>query len=133
MNSVFETHQELGYLTIPLGTEFNIIRFSRFDWFAEGGLRYNHALQDATTFTSRVIHAGEDMNVVGEEMRSHPTYTRNYLDYYLGTGLNYQFSERFLISGSARYFRNMTRVNLQENLSTQVRGFNLTIGLTYIF
>lgn len=133
MQSELETHQEVRYLSIPLGVEYNIIRFSRFSWFAETGIRYNRALKDAASFTSRILHEGHDMDVVGEEMTGHPTYTENYLDLYLGTGINYQFSKSFQISGSARYFNSITNVNFQDNMSTHVRGLNFKIGLVYIF
>ena len=133
MYSAMETHQELRYLSIPLGVEYNIMRFSRFNWFAEGGLRYNRALKDATQFTSRVLHEGHDMDVVDEEMTSHPTYTENYLSFYVGTGLNYQFSKSFQINTSGRYFGSITKVNLQDNLSTYVHGYNLKLGVVYIF
>lgn len=133
MYSVMETHQELKYLSIPLGVEFNIIRFSRFNWFADAGVRYNRALKDATQFTSRVLHNGHDMDVVTEQMTGHPTYTENYLNFYVGTGINYRFSKSFQISGAANYFGNITKVNLQQNMSTYVHSFNLKFGIVYIF
>ncbi|MCF6341807.1 MAG: hypothetical protein L3J31_03255 [Bacteroidales bacterium] len=133
MQSVLETHQEIRYFSIPLGIEFNIIRFSRFNWFAETGVRYNRALKDATQFTSRILHNGDEMQVVAEEMTSHPAYTENYLNFYIGTGVNYQFSKSFQISGSARYFGSITNVNLQDNMSTYVHGFSLKIGISYLF
>jgi hypothetical protein len=133
MTTTFETHQDIRYLSIPLGVEYNIIRANRFAWFVEGGVRYNRALRDATSFSSRVLHEGHDMNVVEEEMTNHPTFTENYLNYYLGTGLSYQFSQKFQVSGSGRYFGNITEVNLQDNVSTYVHGFNLKIGVIYIF
>ncbi len=133
MQSAMETHQTILYFAIPLGVEYNIIQFSRFNWFGEGGLRYHRALKDGTSYTSRILHEGDDMNVVEEVMTGHPTYTKNYLGFYLGTGVNYQFSESFQIGGSARYFGNISKVNLQENLSTYVQGFNLKLGIIYIF
>lgn len=133
MYSATETHQELRYLSIPLGIEYNMIPFSQFNWFTEGGIRYNHAIEDANEFSSRILHEGHDMDVVGEEMMSHPTYTENYLNYYIGTGLNYQVSKSFQLTGSARYFNSITKVNLQDNLSTYVRGFSLKIGILYIY
>jgi hypothetical protein len=133
MRTTFETHQDIRYLSIPLGVEYNIIRVMRFGWFVEGGLRFNRALRDATSFSSRVLHEGHDMDVVGEEMTNHPTFTENYLNYYLGTGLSYQFSKKLQVNGSVRYFGNITEVNLQDNVSTYVHGFNLKIGIVYIF
>jgi hypothetical protein len=64
---------------------------------------------------------------------SSPAYTENYLGYYAGTGLNYQLSENFQFNASARYFGNITRVNLQNNLSTYVDGFSMKVGFLYIF
>jgi hypothetical protein len=133
MSSVLETHQEIRYFSIPLGVEYSLLPFSRFNWIAEGGLRYNRAYRDATEFTSRILHFDEDMNVVDEVMTNHPTYTFNYLNFYVGTGLNYQFSESLLVTGSARYFRNITRVNVQDNVSTNVQGFGLKLGFSYFF
>lgn len=133
MNSVLETHQEVRYLSIPFGLEYNMLRFSRINWFSEGGIAYNRALRDGTSFTSRILHEGHDMNVVGEIMTSHPSYTLNYLSFYIGTGVSYQFSKSIQINGSARYFGSITKVNLQDNLSTYVHGFNFKIGFVYIF
>jgi len=133
MQSAMETHQDILYFSIPLGVEYSFIQFSRLNWFGEGGLRYNRALKDGTSYTSRILHEGHDMNVVGEEMTGHPNYTKNYLGFYVGTGANWQFSESFQISGSARYFGNITKVNFQDNLSTYLHGFNLKLGIIYIF
>jgi hypothetical protein len=133
MNSVLETHQDVRYLSIPFGLEYSMLRFSHFNWFSEGGLAYNRALRDGTSFTSRILHEGHDMNVVSEIMTSHPTYTLNYLSFYIGTGVNYQFSKSIQINGSTRYFGSITKVNLQDNLSTYVHGFNFKIGIVYIF
>ena len=133
MQSELETHQDVRYLTVPIGAEYNIIQFSHFNWFAETGVRYNHALKDAASFSSRILHHGHDMDVVGEEMMGHPTYKDFYFDLYLGTGINYQFSDSFQINGSARYFNSITNVNFQDNMSTQVRGFNFKIGISYLF
>ena len=133
MNSILDTHQDIEYLSIPLGVEYNIIPFSYFNWFAEGGVRFNWASGDATDFSSRIIHHGHDMDVVEEIMTSHPTYNSNYFDFYLGTGLNYQFSKSLLVGGSIRYFRNINKVNVQENLSTNVRAVGLKLGIIYFF
>ena len=133
MHSILETHQDVRYLSIPLGLEYNMMRFSHINWFTEGGITYNRALRDATSFTSRILHQGHDMNVVGENMTSYPSYTLNYLSFYAGTGISYQFSKTIQVNGSARYFGSITKVNLQENLSTYVQGFNFKIGIVYIF
>jgi hypothetical protein len=133
MNSELETHQEVRYLTIPFGLEYTMMRFRHFSWFSEGGIAYNRALRDGTSFTSRILHEGHDMDVVSEIMTSHPSYTMNYLNFYIGTGVNYQFSKAFQINGSARYFGSITKVNLQDNLSTYVQGFNFKIGIVYLF
>jgi hypothetical protein len=133
MQSAMETHQEILYFSIPLGIEYNFIRFSRLNWFGEGGLRYNRALKDGTSYTSKIIHEGHDMDVVNEVMTGHPNYTKNFLSFYVGTGVNWQFSKSFQISGSTRYFGNITKVNFQDNLSTYVHGFNLKLGIIYIF
>ncbi len=133
MNSVLETHQDVRYLSIPIGIEYNLLPFSHFNWFAEGGIRYNRALQDGTSFTSRILHEGHDMDVVGEIMTSDPSFTLNYLSFYLGTGINYQLSNSFQLNGSARYFGSITKVNLQDNLSTYVHGYSFKIGIVYLF
>ena len=133
MNSILETHQDIEYLSIPLGIEYAIIPFSHFSWFTEGGIRFNWASGDATEFTSRILHFGEDMSVVNQSMSSHPDYKSNYFDFYLGTGLNFQFSESFLIGGSFRYSRNINKVNIQENLSTNVQAVGLKLGIIYLF
>lgn len=133
MQSYLDTHQEVRYLGIPLGIEYNFSKISGFSLFAETGIRYNRALRDATDFTSRILHEGHDMKVVAEEMTSQPSYTENYFDFYIGAGIKYQFSKAFQVNTSARYFRSITRVNLQENLSTYVQGFKLKAGIVYIF
>ena len=73
------------------------------------------------------------MDVVNEITTGQPSYTENYLGFNVGTGINYQLSETIQISGSARYFGNITKVNFQENLSTYVHGFSLKLGILYIF
>jgi hypothetical protein len=133
MYSVIETDQQVRYLAIPFGAEYNILRFSHFDWFASGELNYNRALKDATQFSSRIVHHGSDMDVVAEKMMGNPAFTKSYLGFDVGTGLNYQFSKSFQISGSANYFGNITKVNVQDNMSTYVNGFNLKIGIFYLF
>jgi len=133
MDSEMQTEQELRYLSIPLGVEFNLIRFSRFSWFIDAGIRYNRALKDATTFNSRILHEGDDMEVMYEQMTSHPTYTENYFSFYAGTGLNWQFTKSFQLKASANYFGNITKVNIQDNLSTYVNGFSMKFGIVYIF
>ena len=133
MRSLLDTHQEITYFSVPLGLEYTILPFSPMNWFVEGGLRYNRAYRDATEFTSRILHLGDDMQVVDESTTNHPTYTVNFLNFYLGTGVNYQLNESFLLSGSARYFRNITRVNFQDDATTHVQGFGLKIGFSYLF
>jgi hypothetical protein len=133
MNSAYDTHQEINYWSVPLGIEYNILRFPKLTWFAEGGIRYNRAIRDAAEFTSRILHEGDDMEVVDEVMTGHPVFTENYLNFYVGTGISYQFSESFLLSGSGRYFGNITKVNLQDNMSTYIQGFNLKLGFIYLF
>lgn len=133
MNSVMETSQQVRYIAIPFGVDYNIMRFSHFDWFASGGLNYNRALKDATQFNSRILHHGSDMDVVAEKIMGNPTLTKSFLGFSAGTGLNYQFSKSFQISGSANYFGNITKVNVEDNLSTYVNGFNLKIGIFYLF
>lgn len=133
MNSILETHQDIEYLSIPLGVEYNIIPFSYFNWFAECGVRFNWASGDATDFSSRILHHGHDMNVVDEVITSTPAYNSNYFDFYLGTGLNYQFSKSFLVGGSIRYIRNINQVNIQNNLSTNVQAISLKLGIIYFF
>jgi hypothetical protein len=133
MSSALDTHQEIRYWAIPIGIEYNILRYPKINWFAEGGLRYNRAIKDATEFTSRIIHEGHDMDVVDEVVTGQPEFTENYLNFYIGTGTSYQLSKSFLISGSARYFGNITKVNLQDNMSTYVHGFNLKLGFLYFF
>ena len=133
MYSVMETDQQIRYLSIPIGVEYNILRFSHFDWFANGGLNYNLALKDATQFSSRILHNGNDMNVVSEKIMGNPTFNKGFLGFNIGTGLNYQFSKSFQISGSANFFRNITKVNVQDNMSTYLNGYNLKVGIFYLF
>ena len=133
MNSVQETHMDVRYLSIPLGAEFNIIRFSRFNWIAEAGLRYNRAMRDATEFSSRILHEGNDMDIVNESITGTADYKLNYLSFYMGTGLNYQFRGPVQVGVSTRYFGNLTPVNTYNNMSTYMQGFDFKIGLIYIF
>ncbi len=133
MQSEMETRQSVIYFSIPLGVEFNMLRHYRFNWLAEGGLRYSRAIKDATSFSSRILHLGNEMEVVEQQMVGHPSYTVNYLGFYLGTGVNYKLSGPFQIGASARYFGSITQINLQENMSTYVHGFNLKLGIIYFF
>ncbi|HEY9115844.1 MAG TPA: hypothetical protein VIN10_14190 [Bacteroidales bacterium] len=133
MYSVMETNQQVRYLSIPLGIEYNLLRFSHFNWFVNDGLSYNRALQDATQFSSRILHNGHDMDVVSEKIMGNPTFNKSYLGFFVATGLNYQLSKSFQFSGSASYFGNITKVNVHDNMSTSINGFNLKIGILYIF
>ncbi len=133
MESDFETLQEILYISIPLGIEYNIVASRKINWFAEGGLLFNQNLNNTTDFSSRVIHDGNDMKVMGEEMKNSPGYTNNFLSYYFGSGINYDVSNTFQISGSARYFDNLSTLNLQENMSTHLNGFSLKIGIVYFY
>lgn len=133
MQSVLETHQDVKYLTIPLGVEFNIVERSRLTWFTEGGIGFNRATKDATKFNSRIIHYGNDMKVVSEEITGHPTYKDYYFSYYLGTGLKYGLSEHLQASSTLRYNGNITAVNLQNSMSTNLHEFNLKLGIFYFF
>ncbi|NOX47790.1 MAG: hypothetical protein GXO89_12515 [Chlorobi bacterium] len=133
MESNFETQQEILYISIPVGIEYNIVASRKINWFAEGGLLFNQSLNNATDFSSRVIHDGNDMKVMGEEMENGPDYTNNFLSYYIGTGINYNLSSSFQIGGSARYFDNLSKLNLQENMSTHLNGFSLKIGIVYFY
>ncbi len=132
MQSVLETHQEVKYLSIPAGFEFNIKRFRRFGWFTEAGVQFNRAILDATKFNSQILHQGDEMKVVDEKMATHPNYIRNYLGFYAGTGISYRISKKFLTTSSFRYFGNITPVNFQDKMSTYVQGFNLRIGFVYL-
>ena len=120
MHSELETHQDVKYLTIPIGAEFNMIDFSHLSWFAEGGLSFNYATKDATKFSSRIIHYGNDMNVVGEEITGHQTYKDYYFGYYLGIGIKYNISNKIQLNSSLRYNGNVSPVNKQDNMSTRI-------------
>ena len=133
LQSELEIHQDVRYLSIPLGIEYNFLNRSRLSWFAEGGLGYNRAMKDAAKFSSRIIHTGEEMNVFGEEMTSHPTYKNYYFNYYVGTGLSYPITTLVHTNASLRYNGNISNVNLQNNMSTNVHGLNLKIGIVYFF
>ena len=133
MQSKLETHQSIMYLSIPLGVEYNIINFSRLNWFAEGGVCYNSSILDGSEFSSKIIHKGDDMNVMHEEIIGHPTYKDYYFNYFVGTGINYRLSKLFQVGASAIYKGNLTKVNLQDNMTTNVHGLNLKIGIVYIF
>lgn len=133
MLSEMETHQKILYLSIPIGVEYNIINNGRLSWFAEGGFHLNTSVLDGSEFTSRIIHYGNEMNVMTEEVTASPNYKEFYLSGYLGTGLGYRFSKSFQFNASARYFGNLTKVNLQDNMTTNVRGFTLKLGINYFF
>lgn len=133
MESDFKTLQEILYISIPLGIEYNIVAFHKINWFAEGGLLFNQSLNNTTDFSSRVTHNGNDMKVMGEKMESSPTFTNSFFSYYLGTGVNYKLPGSFQLSSSARYFDNVSKVNVQENMSTHLNGFSLKIGIIYFY
>ncbi len=133
MQSELETHQDVKYLTIPIGAEFNMINFSHLSWFAEGGISFNYATKDATKFNSRIIHYGNDMNVVGEEIIGQPTYKEYYFGYYVGIGIKYSLSNKIQLNSSLRYNGNISPVNKQDRMSTNIHAFNLKIGFSYFF
>lgn len=133
IQSQLETHQKILYLSIPLGVEYSIINRNKINWFAEGGIRFNRSVQDGSEFTSRIIHLNNEMKVMGENITGNPDFKDIYFNYYLGTGLSYRLSEKFQISTSGRFFGNIDKVNLQDNMTTNMQGFDLKIGINYFF
>jgi len=134
MEAILETHQDISYFSVPLGIEYDLLPINKhLQWYAEGGIRFNWASGDATEFDSRILHYGNDMNVVDEIMTNHPDYTDYYLDFYIGSGLSYSLTKYLLLQGSLRYTRNITRVNVQDDLYTRVQAAGLKISILYIF
>lgn len=133
MQSQLETHQKILYLSIPLGVEYSIVNRNKINWFAEGGIRFNRSVQDGSEFTSRISHLNNEMKVMGENITGNPDFKDIYFNYYLGTGLGYQLSETFQITAAGRYFGNIDKVNLQDNMTTNMKAFDLKIGINYFF
>lgn len=134
MEAILETHQDISYFSVPLGIEYDLLPVNkRLQWYAEGGVHFNWASGDATEFNSRILHYGTDMNVVNEVMTNHPEFTDFYLDFYIGSGLSYSITKYLMLQGSLRYSRNVTKVNVQDDVYTNVQAAGLKISLIYFF
>jgi len=133
MQSVMETHQRIQYLSIPLGVEYKLMGKNRINWIAEGGFRFNKSVIDGSNFTSRILHEGQDMEVVSEQQTGDPDFKDIYFNYYIGTGLNYRLRKNLQFNTSLRYLGNIDDVNLQNNMSTNVHEFNLKVSILYLF
>lgn len=133
MQSEMETHQKILYSSIPLGVEYKMMNKNRWAWLAEGGMAFNRSVRDGSEFSSKIIHTGMEMEVTQEKAMSDPDFKQIYLSYYAGTGLSYRISKSFQLSSSLRYFGNINKVNLQDHMTTNVRGFNFKIGVYFIF
>ncbi len=133
MQSELETHQRILYISIPIGVAYSLINYVKLDWLAEAGIGYNRSVLDGSEFTSRIIHLGDEMKVMGEEMTSHPNYRTSYFNYYVGTGINYRISDHFQFNAVARYMGNIDQVNLQDNMTTNVHVLQLKLGFNYFF
>jgi len=133
MQSVMETHQRIQYLSIPLGIEYKLLGKNRIKWIVEGGFRFNKSVIDGSEFTSRILHEGQDMEVVEEQQTGDPDFKDIYFNYYIGTGLNYRLRKNLQFNTSLRYLGNIDDVNLQNNMSTNVHEFNLKVSILYLF
>lgn len=133
MQSVMETHQRIQYLSIPLGIEYKLMGKNRIKWIVEGGFRFNKSVIDGSEFSSRILHEGQDMEVVSEQQTGNPDFKDIYFNYYIGTGLNYRLRKNLQFNTSLRYLGNIDDVNLQNNMSTNVHEFNLKVSILYLF
>jgi len=133
MQADMETHQTIQYLSIPFGIEYKLLGKSRLKWIVEGGFRFNKSVIDGSEFTSRILHEGQEMEVVGEQQNANPDFKDIYFNYYIGTGFNYRLRKNLQFNTSFRYLGNIDDVNLQNNMSTNVHEFNLKVGISYLF
>ncbi|PLX12374.1 MAG: hypothetical protein C0598_06110 [Marinilabiliales bacterium] len=133
MQADMETHQTIQYLSIPFGIEYKLLGKSRLKWIVEGGFRFNKSVIDGSEFTSRILHEGQEMEVVGEQQNANPDFKDIYFNYYIGTGFNYRLRKNLQFNTSFRYLGNIDDVNLQNNMSTNVHEFNLKVGISFLF
>lgn len=133
MESYMDTHQHVQYFSIPVGVEYRFVNKPKFCFTGVTGIRFNKSILDGSTFTSRVVHNGDDMDVVSEYQTYNPDYKKYYFNYYLGVGFNYNLGKSLSFYSSLRYMGNIDAVNNQNNLRTNMHEISPKIGLMYIF
>ena len=132
MESVSETFQNIRYLSIPLGVEYNLLNQEKSLWFLETGINYNLSMRDQTELLPQILHEGEEMNIMDSKITQDPDYENNYWGFYIGTGYKYPVSKRIQLSGTVRYNRSISPLKSIGSTTTKVQGYQLKVGVVYL-
>jgi len=132
MESVSETFQNIRYLSIPLGVEYNVMNREEGRWFLETGINYNISMRDKTELIPQVLHQGDEMNIMESKIIQSPDYENNYWGFYIGTGYKYPVAPRIQLLGTLRYNRSISPLKSYESATTNVQAYQLKIGVVYL-
>ena len=132
MESVSETFQNVRYLTIPLGVEYNFLKREKGLLFLETGINYNVSMRDKTELKPQVLHQGDEMNIMESTIVQSPDYENNYWGFYIGTGLKFPVSTRIQLLGTLRYNRSISPLKSIGDASTNVQAYQFKLGVVYL-
>ena len=132
MESVSETFQNIRYLSIPLGIEYNLLNQEKSLWFLETGVNYNLSMRDQTKLIPQILHDGDEMNIMDSKITQDPDYENNYWGFYIGTGYKYPVNRRIQLLGTVRYNRSISPLKSLGSATTDVQGYQLKVGVVYL-
>jgi len=133
MESVSETFQNVRYLSIPLGFEYNLLKREKSIWFLETGVNYNLSIRDKTKIAPQVLHQGDEMNIMNTTITQDPDFKNNYWGYYIGTGVKIPLNSRIQLFGAIRYNISISPLKTIGSATTNVQGYQLKLGVAYLF
>jgi len=132
MESVSETFQNIRYLSIPLGIEYNLLNQEKSLWFLETGINYNLSMRDQTELIPQILHEGDEMKIMDSKITQDPDYENNYWGFYIGTGYKYPVNKRIQLLGTVRYNRSISPLKSLGSATTNVQGYQLKVGVVYL-
>jgi hypothetical protein len=132
MESVSETFQNIRYLSIPLGVEYNLLNREKVRWFLETGVNYNVSIRDNTELKPQILHQGDAMNIMESRISESPNYENNYWGFYIGTGVKIPVSPRIQILGTVRYGTSISPLKSIGDVKTNVQAYQLKLGVVYL-
>lgn len=132
MESVSETFQNVRYLSIPIGLEYNLLNQEKNLLFLETGINYNLSMRDQTELIPQIIHEGDEMKIMDSKITQDPNYENNYWGFYVGTGYKFKLNKRIQLMGTIRYNRSISPLESIGSATTNVQGYQLKVGVVYL-
>ncbi len=126
-----DLHQQLSYLSIPLGMEYYVPMSSKFQLILGGGLSWNHLIKMKNDVEPVVSFNTEKIKL---EMSSISNINvSNSVNYYGVLGLNLTIGKKASISIKGNYFRSVSPVFEIDNMVSKIHGINMKIGMSKRF